>query len=339
MALPEQAAGWRVHDTQASLSRRLPTTLSYMLRAGRLAQRDGVHVFLAGANFLPYGLDHCQSVLVVHDLVADLFPQTLTRSHRWAHRLFLGSSIRRCGVLVANSAATSKRIFERYGRAADLVLTPPMASHFKPPSPKEIDRVRLAWSLPSRYVLAVGTMEPRKNLGTLALACAQLLEQGVDVGALVLVGSQGWCVKQTQAQLQQARTKGLSILTLGRVPDEDLPGLYAGSSLVVLPSLYEGFGMPIAEALRCSARVLATDMPETREAGGEHARYCAPTPEGLRQAIAEALLENEPMMVNAAVSAAATALTVPAGLHRAGGNWEQGVQQLAQHIQGRLRNG
>lgn len=322
MVLSGESNGWQLSQLDTVMGVRWPATLAYMFRAGRLASQDKVDLFVAGANFLPFGLKRCPSVLVVHDLVAELFGQTMTRSHRWAHRLFLGSSIRRCTWLVANSAATNQRIIERYGRAADLVLHPPLAGHFKPPQPADIDRVRRTYALPSHFVLTVGTLEPRKNLGTLALACADLHKANVDVGALVVAGSAGWCVQHTLAQFQQAQAQGLTIQTLGHVPDADLPALYAAAALLVVPSLYEGFGMPIAEALRCGGRVLATDMPETREAGGDMALYCPPTRQGLSQAIRQAL------------TTSGTAPMTHAHPSIDDDRWQTGVTRLAQMIQG-----
>jgi glycosyltransferase involved in cell wall biosynthesis len=307
MQLPE-GLGWQARAEQQPVWQRLPTTLWYRWRAGQLANQDGVAVFLAGANLLPMFQSSWQSneaepaqqakravsVLVVHDLVAELFPQTLTWGHRLAHRLFLTSSIRCCDLLVVNSQGTAQRVQARYGRKPDVVLHPPIASHFQPQDREAIARVRQTYQLPVPYMLAVGTIEPRKNLTALIKACQQLVADGHDPGALVIVGSQGWLAQSTHAAIARAQAHGLSIRLLGHVPDADLPALYAGAQLFVLPSLYEGFGMPVAEALRCGTRVLASDTPETREAGGDQAFYCPPTAEGLSEGLLRALSAPEP---------------------------------------------
>ena len=297
MQLPH-ATGWAARTEPQPWWQQLPTILWYRWRAGQLAKRDNVGVFLAGANFLPaFGLHRravsnparLVSVLVVHDLVAELFPRTLTWTHRLAHQLFLKTSIMQCDLLVANSHGTAKRLFARYGRKPDFVLYPPIDSRFKPQSQASVAAVKQAYGLPRRYILTVGTIEPRKNLVSLIQAFAMLAKNGHQLGALVIVGSHGWLHGDTNVAVTTARRSGLDIRLLGRVPDADLPPLYAGSQLFVLPSLYEGFGMPVAEALACGARVLATDMPETREAGGNQAFYCAPTADGLCLGIARAL--------------------------------------------------
>ena len=320
--------GWRLRTEPSRWWRRLPATLWYRWRAGRLASQDGVSVFLAGANFLPLfapgkhpnSRRRPVSLLVVHDLVAELFPETLTWTHRLAHQLFLKSSIKRCDVLVVNSHGTGKRVQERFGRQPDVVLHPRIDARFKPQSQAAIAKVRQSYQLPARYVLAVGTIEPRKNLPALIKAFEALVLEGHDLGALVLAGSQGWLAQASQAAIANAGAQGLKLRVLGYVPDDDLPALYAGAELFVLPSLYEGFGMPVAEALRCGTRVLASDTPETREAGGDQALYCRPTPEGLKSGILQALaMPNQPEFAADGQN-----------------QWNQGLTALVQLLRGRV---
>lgn len=298
MKLPP-SQGWHARTESHPVWRGLPATLWYRWRTGGLAAQDGVSVFLAGANFLPAfrwqrseavrNDKRMVSILVVHDVVAELFPRTLTWSHRLAHRLFLKSSINRCDLLVVNSHGTASRVQARFGRKPDLVVRPPIDRRFQPQDNAAIAKVQQEHQLPKRYILAVGTIEPRKNLGALIQACVKLTLEGHDLGALVIAGSQGWLTQATNAAVVNAQASGLDIRLLGQVLDTDLPALYAGAELFVLPSLYEGFGMSVAEALSCGTRVLATDMPETREAGGEHSLYCLPTVDGLRLGILQAL--------------------------------------------------
>lgn len=298
MQLPP-SQGWHARTEPHRMWRGLPATLWYRWRAGGLVAQDGVSVFLAGANFLPTfprqrprAVRHAKrmvSIVVVHDVVADLFPQTLTWSHRLAHRLFLQSSIEHCDLLVVNSHGTASRVHARFGREPDLVVRPPIKRRFQPQDNAAIVEIKQDHQLPQRYVLAVGTIEPRKNLGALIQACVRLTLDGHDIGSLVIAGSQGWLTQATNAAIAQAQASGLDIRLLGQVSETELPALYAGAQLFVLPSLYEGFGMPVAEALACGTRVLATDMPETREAGGEQAFYCSPTVDGLRLGILQAL--------------------------------------------------
>ena len=89
--------------------------------------------------------------------------------------------------------------------------------------------------------------------------------------------------------------EGDNIRTLGYVEQQDLPGLYAGAEVFAFPSLYEGYGMPVAEALACGTRVLATNIPALREAGGEHSLYVEPTVEGIAAGLLQSLESPRPV--------------------------------------------
>jgi glycosyltransferase involved in cell wall biosynthesis len=104
---------------------------------------------------------------------------------------------------------------------------------------------------------------------------------------LILVGERGWRDGKLAGIVRAAADHG--VMALGRVPDGDLPALYSGCDAFIFPSIYEGFGIPVLEARACGARVVATDTPEIREAGGDGTTYITPTPEGLRSGILHAL--------------------------------------------------
>ena len=89
--------------------------------------------------------------------------------------------------------------------------------------------------------------------------------------------------------------EGDNIRTLGYVEQQDLPGLYTGAEVFAFPSLYEGYGMPVAEALACGTRVLATNIPALREAGGEHSLYVEPTVEGIAAGLLQSLQSPRPV--------------------------------------------
>ncbi len=127
----------------------------------------------------------------------------------------------------------------------------------------------------------MATPEPRKNLVAVLAAFTQLEKKGnLKDYQLVLAGPTGWKSRKLTERLGAARAHGLVLA--GYVPDELMPLLYALSSALVFPSLYEGFGMPVLEARSCGARVVASNIPELREAGDEYTIYVEPTVEGIK---------------------------------------------------------
>jgi glycosyltransferase involved in cell wall biosynthesis len=122
--------------------------------------------------------------------------------------------------------------------------------------------------------LAVGTIEPRKNLTRLADACGPVFAQDL-ADALVLVGSKGWLYEGFFRHLETLPWRDRIVRT-GFVQEEDLPAVYGGALLTVQPSLYEGFGLPVLEAMACGCPVCASDTSSLPEVGGKAARYFDP---------------------------------------------------------------
>jgi glycosyltransferase involved in cell wall biosynthesis len=136
--------------------------------------------------------------------------------------------------------------------------------------------------------MALGTWEPRKNLTMLVDVFVRMKAEGLlPKHRLILVGERGWRDGKFARLVRAAADHG--VMTLGRVPDSDLPAFYSGCDAFVFPSVYEGFGLPVLEARACGAPVVATDIPEIREAGGDGATYISPTEEGLRSGILDVL--------------------------------------------------
>lgn len=127
-------------------------------------------------------------------------------------------------------------------------------------------------TLPENYILHVGTLQPRKNIPTLLEAFAQLPDQTLH---LVLVGGKGWLFDEIFAKIEHLQLTNRVIFS-GYVPDEALPAWYAGAKLLVFPSLYEGFGIPIVEAMTYGTPVVASNISSIPEAGGEAALYFDP---------------------------------------------------------------
>lgn len=210
------------------------------------------------------------SIATVHDLAVFDVPWAFSRTRARGERVLVRHALRTVDAVVAVSAFTAERVAARFGRTA--VVTPLAPSTDLGPAPSDqVARVRRRYQLPPRFVLHVGTIEPRKDVPTLAWACRQV---GVP---LVLAG---------------AGTGGpvAGAVRLGYVPRSDLAALYGCATVVAYPSRYEGFGLPPLEAMACGAAVVASRVASLPEVLGD-AAWLVPPGDGerLAGAIKEAL--------------------------------------------------
>ena len=185
------------------------------------------------------------------------------------------------------SETTRRDLVERLGVPAARVAVVPngVEERFFAASPLS-DEERRALGVPPAYLLSVGTIEPRKNLDGLVAAVRRL---GPEAPPLVVAGRRGWGAAAILANGAGLVAEGRIVL-LGEVRDDLLPGLYAGAAAVVYPSWYEGFGLPVLEALAAEAPTVASTAPALREVAGDTAFFAPPDePEALAAAIAEAL--------------------------------------------------
>jgi glycosyltransferase involved in cell wall biosynthesis len=197
--------------------------------------------------------EHGVRATTVHDLVPLRFPDWVTPRTREMHGEKYANAARTCDVMFVNSEYTGNDVAELLGFPRDRihVARPGIGEGFAATGPSA--------ELGRPYVLGVGTLEPRKNLGRLVEAW-RLLTGDVD---LALAGGEGW---GAQAELADER-----IHRLGFVADTELPALYRGAAVFVYPSLFEGFGIPVIEAMACGTPVVASSHPSLDEACGDAA--------------------------------------------------------------------
>lgn len=265
--------------------KRFPSSYRWLkTTAARMAEADGIDVFWATRTILPRRSSAFRTLTTVHDLNYQLFPGSMPHVTLWIHRLWFESDVRRADAVVTNSQGTADRLHKLLGVATDAVARPGVRPPFAPQDPQHVDRRLTALGVRQPYHLAVGTLEPRKNLATLIEAFISLKQSGeLTDHQLLVAGSQGWRNRHLHTLLNEAVRYG--VRWLGFVSDEDLAALYAGSQAFIFPSLYEGFGIPAAEARACGAPIIASDIPELREAAGKDALFVQPTVEALERAL------------------------------------------------------
>jgi glycosyltransferase involved in cell wall biosynthesis len=190
-------------------------------------------------------------------------------------RITLPIALRRCDALIAISQATRSELRQRFPRAlARSVVAYPAADERFSPEPAATDEEVLArHGLRRPYVLVTGTLEPRKNLPRLIEAFGGLGERVRAGWTLALAGAAGW---ETEATFASAAAHGERVLTLGYVPEQELPCLYRQADVFCYPSLYEGFGIPVLEAMQSGTAVLTSSVSSMPEVGGDAARYADP---------------------------------------------------------------
>ena len=276
------------------LGHRVKNVAWLKFRCGALARHDDLDVFWAPETLLPRLPKRARTVSTVHDLNYKIVPDTMPATALWAHRLFFGADVRRADSVVAVSQGTSDRLRHFVGRSADVIVRPCVDERFAPASMQAVRECRLKYGILQPFLLAVATLEPRKNVAMLLDVFTSMRSTGElpsDI-ELVLVGGTGWKDSAVAQRIQAGQANG--VRALGYVADDDLPALYTASEALVLPSKYEGFGIPVLEARACGTRVLTSDIPELREAGGADATHCEPTPEGLRNGLLAVLSRPRP---------------------------------------------
>jgi glycosyltransferase involved in cell wall biosynthesis len=208
------------------------------------------------------------TVLTVHDLVYKFAPETLPTVSLWGRRLGQRAAVSSADRIVVVSQATGHDAAQAYRRAADAVIPPLVNPIFKRPAASTVANVRQRLGLTEPYLLTLGTLEPRKNLVRLLEAYLRRRDAGVHLPTLALAGGKGWLDNDIGQMLAKGESRGC-VKRLGYVALEDLPALYAGCEAFVMPSVYEGFGMPLLEAQQCGAPVIHGPHASMREAAGE----------------------------------------------------------------------
>jgi len=216
-------------------------------------------------------------VVTVHDLSFFRLPETLPRAQAFYLRAATRVSARRAAALIAVSAFTARELREVLGVPGERIHVVPngLEPDARRPSDDRVAAYRQRAQLPPEYVLAVGTLQPRKNLDVVLRAYGQLAARGVDAPPLLVAGAPGWGDTDVAAAAERHGV-GRLVRLLGYVPPADLPPLYAAATALAYPSRYEGFGLPVLEAMACGTPVIAAQAASLPEVAGDAALLVAP---------------------------------------------------------------
>jgi glycosyltransferase involved in cell wall biosynthesis len=271
-----------------SVSLRTPPPLWHALVARDANRR--CDVFLSTNSYITPLFLRIPTAIMVYDLVSFAAFETAHRRARLNERVTLGLALRRAARVICISEATRAELVERFPAAAPKATVVQLAAgqpFGQRPSPSVLAAVRARYGLQRPFVLALGTLEPRKNLPRLIEAFAALPPGLRDTHQLVLAGAAGWGIRRTRRAIERHEPM---VRALGWVPDEDLAVLYQACEAFCYPSLHEGFGLPVLEAMQSGAVVVAARVPSLCEVGGDAAIYADPyDTAGIRAALEAAL--------------------------------------------------
>lgn len=275
---------------------RAPLALAYELRRRPV---DLLHVQYTAPPFCPVPV-----VATVHDLAFEHYPETFTRRGSWQLRLTVRYTARRAACLLTVSEFSRADLHRTYGIPEERIVVTwnGIDPRFSPVGSDTEDEPQLrlaqAYGLRAGYLLALGSLQPRKNIPRLIRAYVDLRRNRPDLTPqLVIAGRELWLTSAIFQEIER-ELAGLpwrdDIVFTGYVPDADLPALYRGARMLIYPSIFEGFGLPPVEAMACGTPVVTSQAGSLPEVCGPAARYVDPwSVESIRDGILDLLTDQQ----------------------------------------------
>jgi len=253
-------------------------------------QKERVDLLHALAFVTPL-LSPCPAVVTIYDLSFLLYPESFKRSKNFYLGLFTRLSARRARRIIAISESTKQDVIRLLGVSPEKVevVYCGIDETFRPLAGDQVAAFRSKRSLPERFILFVGTIEPRKNVTRLIEAFANLHTRRLTDLKLVIGGAKGWFYEDVFTRVEELGLEG-EVMFPGYIPVSELPLWYNAAELFVYPSLYEGFGLPPLEAMACGTPVVTANTSSLPEVVGEAGLTVDPLDaEGLAETIRRAL--------------------------------------------------
>jgi glycosyltransferase involved in cell wall biosynthesis len=244
-------------------------------RLAKKAQKDNINIFHGLSNELPIGINkkNIKSVVTIHDLIFMRYPGWYNPFDVAIYRKKFRYSCRIADKIIAVSKQTKDDIITYFGideRKIEVIYQGCDEGFKYSLDEQEKREVKKRWNLPDEYLLYVGTIEKRKNLLNLVKA---ILQQKIDL-PLIVIGKQTGYYQMIRKYIEQTGLKNVTFLK--EVSVNDLPGIYQLAKVFVYPSVFEGFGIPILEALFSKVPVVTSEGSCFHEAGGTFSRYVDP---------------------------------------------------------------
>jgi glycosyltransferase involved in cell wall biosynthesis len=283
-AAPDLTGIRRVHvPVPAKAARPLVEALALPVRM-HLA---GCDVFHGTKQTLPRGVPGAR-VVTIHDLAPMILPETFPRGAGAWLRRSTAAAARRAHLVIADSETTARDLRNILAVPAGRIRVIPLAVEARfhgPHDPARVAEVRARYGLPGEYVACIGTIQPRKNVDVVLDA----MERVAGAPPLVIAGRTGWMSDEIVRRAKASPR----VVHLGEVPEEDLPFLYAGATLFVSPSSYEGFGLTVAEAMAAGVAVIAGSGSASDEVVGDAGVLVPPRDTAALAAAIERLLGDD----------------------------------------------
>ena len=288
------SSGFQGQSLHPKVFRLMNPLLRIPFAFGRESKIDKLDVFHA-QYVLPYNLD-CRTVLTVHDVLYERFPQLFPKLEYYWLRAGVRRSCQKADSIITVSETSKRDIVEFYDiDPARITVTYLGADPRYHPLDREIAKKALKdqYGIEEDFILYVGAIQPRKNIARLLSAFARLKNDLRIPHKLVIVGPKAWMVESTFAALQQSPARD-DVIVAGYVPTADLPYFYNAATVFVYISLCEGFGLPVIEAMACGAPTITSRGSSLEEVSGQAAVLVDPSDEtSIAEAMRRVLTDSE----------------------------------------------